>query len=108
MTQRRGRAPEAPVMIELPSANTRRWVARRKAAVVAAVSSGMITLEEACHRYHMSEEELSAWQRAFENHGILGLRAGRLQHQRGAGRSRPGDRAPCPLTRAYEDISAKN
>ena len=110
MTQRRRRAhaPEAPVMTELPSANTRRWVARRKAAVVAAISSGMITLEEACRRYHMSEEELSAWQRAFENHGILGLRAGRLQHQRGAGRSRPGDRAPCPLTRAYEDISAKN
>ena len=110
MTQRRRRAhaPEAPVMTELPSANTRRWVARRKAAVVAAVSSGMITLEEVCRRYHMSEEELSAWQRAFENHGILGLRAGRLQHQWGAGRSRPGDRAPCPLTRAYEDISAKN
>ena len=110
MTQRRGRAlaPEAAVMTELPSSNTRRWVARRKAAVVAAVSSGMITLEEACHRYHMSEEELSAWQRAFENHGILGLRAGRLQHQRGAGYSRSADPATRPLAPAYEDISAKN
>jgi transposase-like protein len=108
MTQRRGRAPEAPVMIELPSANTRRWVARRKAAVVAAVSSGMITLEEACRRYHMSEEELLAWQCAFENHGILGLRAGRLQQQRGAGRSRPDDPAPSDTTQAqHEDTSAK-
>ena len=81
-------------MIELPSPNTRRWVARRKAAVVAAVSSGVITLEQACRRYHMSEEELLAWQRAFESHGILGLRAGRLQQQRGAGRSQPDSRAP--------------
>ena len=80
-------------MTELPAPNTRRWVARRKAAVVAAVSSGMITLEEACRRYHMSKEELLAWQCAFENDGILGLRAGRLRQQRGAGRSRPDDRA---------------
>jgi transposase-like protein len=62
-------------MTELPPTNTRRWVARRKAAVVAAVSSGMLTIEEACRRYHMSEEELLVWQRAFESHGIIGLRA---------------------------------
>jgi len=42
-------------MIELPPPNTRRWVARRKAAVVAAVSSGMIPVEDACRRYQMSE-----------------------------------------------------
>jgi hypothetical protein len=34
-------------MADLPPANTRRWVVRRKAAVVAAVQSGKITLEEA-------------------------------------------------------------
>ena len=60
-------------MAELPSPNTGRWVARRKAAVVAAVSSGMITIEEACCRYQMSEEEFLAWQHAFENGGIAGL-----------------------------------
>ena len=60
-----------PSMTELPSPKTRRWVARRKAAVVAAVSSGIITIEEACRRYRMSEEEFLAWQRAFENGGIL-------------------------------------
>ena len=37
-------------MGQLPPANTRRWVVRRKAAVVAAVQSGKITLEEACQR----------------------------------------------------------
>ena len=62
-------------MTVLPSPNTKRWVARRKAAVVAAVSSGTITLEEACRRYQMSEEEFFAWQRAFETFGLLGLRA---------------------------------
>ena len=58
-------------MTELPPPNTRRWVARRKAAVVAAVANGMITIEEACRRYRMSDEEFLAWQRAFENGGIL-------------------------------------
>ena len=66
-------------MNELPPANTRRWVARRKAAVLAAVSSGVLTIEEACRRYHMSEHELLAWQRAFERYGIDGLRSGHAQ-----------------------------
>ena len=66
-------AHEILSMTELPPPNTRRWVPRRKAAVVAAVSSGLITIEEACRRYHMSEEEFTAWQCAFENFGISGL-----------------------------------
>ena len=39
----------SPVMTldDLPSENTRRWVARRKAMVVTAVRSGLITLEDA-------------------------------------------------------------
>ena len=41
-------------MGQLPPANTRRWVVRRKAAVVAAVLSGKITLEEACQRYQLT------------------------------------------------------
>jgi hypothetical protein len=40
--------PEAPAMSDdLPPPNTRRWVVRRKAAVVTAVRTGRITLEEA-------------------------------------------------------------
>jgi len=65
-----------------PPKNPRRWVASHKAAVVAAVSSGAITIEEACRRYEMSEEEFLAWQYAFESHGILGLRAGCVQKYR--------------------------
>ena len=58
---------------------------------MAAVSRGLITIEEACRRYHMSEEEFLAWRRAFENFGIRGLRAGRIQHQRGLGLPGAGD-----------------
>ena len=98
-----------PSMTELPSPKTRRWEARRKAAVVAAVSSGIITLEEACRRYQMSEEEFFAWQRALETFGLLGLRASRVQQHRGSSlpTARPG---PCPGTpRGYlrKDLKLK-
>src|ERR1700745_1059670 len=62
-------------MTNLPPADTRRWVVRRKAAVVAAVQAGKITLEEACRRYPLTEEEFRAWQRAYDVHGLPGLRA---------------------------------
>jgi hypothetical protein len=71
-----------PSATELPPPNTRRWVARRKAAVVAAVSSGAISPEEACKRYQMSEEEFHTWQRAFEAYDIKGLDATALQQYR--------------------------
>ena len=54
----------------------------RKAAVVAAVRGGTITMEEALRRYQLSDEEFLSWQRAFEAHGLAGLRATRLQQYR--------------------------
>jgi hypothetical protein len=66
-------------MVDLPPANTKRWVARRKAAVVMALRERMLTIEEACLRYALSEEELRSWQQAFEADGIAGLGAGRLR-----------------------------
>jgi hypothetical protein len=63
----------------LPPADTKRWVARRKAAVVTAVRSGAISIEEACRRYHLSEEEFLAWERRIEVDGVAGLRITRLQ-----------------------------
>src|SRR5215471_14053494 len=59
-----------PSMGDLPPPNTRRWVVRRKAAVVAAVRAGKITMEEALRRYQLTEEEFLSWQRAFETHGL--------------------------------------
>jgi hypothetical protein len=69
-------------MDDLPPPNTTRWVSRRKAAVVAAVRSGRITMEEVLRRYQLTEEEFLSWQRAFEAHGIAGLRATRVQQYR--------------------------
>ena len=68
---------------ELPPPNVQRWTIRRKAAVVIAVTNGVLTREEACRRYQLSEEELLSWQQAFEVHGLPGLRSTRLQHYRG-------------------------
>jgi transposase len=76
-------------MGELPPANTKRWVVRRKAAVVAAVQGGKITLEEALHRYQLTEEEFRTWQRAYDAHGLPGLRATRLQQYRTPSSPRP-------------------
>ena len=71
---------------ELPSPNVKRWTIRRKAAVVTAVANGVLTREEACRRYQLTEEEFISWQRAYETHGLPGLRSTRLQQYRG----RPG------------------
>ena len=76
--------PEAPAMSDdLPPPNTRRWVVRRKAAVVIAVRAGRITLEEALQRYQLTEEEYRSWERVFEQHGLAGLRSTRIQQYRG-------------------------
>lgn len=66
----------------LPPPNTKRWVIRRKAEVVAAVRGGLLTLEEACERYKLSVEEFLSWQAAIDAHGIPGLRATRVQKYR--------------------------
>ena len=71
-------APVTGPMDNLPSPHTKRWVVRRKAAVLAAVRNGDLTVEEACRRYGLSEEELQAWQRAFDADGLRGLRATRV------------------------------
>jgi Protein of unknown function (DUF1153) len=75
--------------VDLPPTDTKRWVARRKAAVVSAVRSGAIGLEEACRRYELSEEEFHTWERGIENHGVPGLRITRLQIYYDAPRLRP-------------------
>jgi hypothetical protein len=71
---------------DLPPPDTKRWVVRRKAEVVAGVRAGLISIEEACERYSLSMEEFLSWQRMIESHGVRGLRTTRLQHYR-----RPSD-----------------
>lgn len=63
----------------LPPSDTKRWVVRRKAEVVAAVNGGLLTLDEACERYNLTVEEFVSWQRAVDRSGMPGLRATRIQ-----------------------------
>lgn len=67
---------------DLPPANTQRWVARRKATVVAAVEHGLIGEKEACEMYRLSEEELSDWRQAVQRHGTAALRVTAIQKYR--------------------------
>jgi Protein of unknown function (DUF1153) len=59
----------------LPAADTGRWVARKKAQIVAAVRGGLLSLDEACARYGLTPEEFIAWQSALHHFGVKGLRA---------------------------------
>lgn len=67
---------------DLPPPNTRRWVIRRKAEVVAAVRGGLLSIEDACNRYRLTVEEFLSWQRSIDRHGLPGLRATRVQQYR--------------------------
>ena len=73
---------EALTIASLPPADTRRWVVRRKAEVVAAVNGGLLSVDEACQRYTLSLEEFVSWQRAVDRSGMRGLRVTRIQDYR--------------------------
>ena len=67
---------------DLPPKDTKRWVIRRKAEVVAAVRGGLISLDDACRRYTLSVEEFLSWQKAIDKHGLPGLRTTRIREYR--------------------------
>lgn len=76
--------PDGSVMTraDLPSTETSRWVASRKAAVLRAVQSGLITRKEALERYSLSDEEFTEWEMAVGTHGEAALKATALQRYR--------------------------
>jgi hypothetical protein len=67
---------------DLPASDTKRWVIRCKAEVVAAVRGGLLSLEEACIRYALTAEEFLSWQYSIDRHGLEGLRTTRIQQYR--------------------------
>lgn len=73
--------PDGTVMTraDLPPAETRRWVASRKARVVKAVAYGLIPLAEALTRYALSEEEFESWRSAVAMHGETALKVTSIQ-----------------------------
>jgi hypothetical protein len=80
-----------PVTLEtLPPPDTTRWVARRKAQVVAAVDLGLLTVDEALRRYKLTIEEFVSWRRALYRFGVRGLQVtgGRLRELAGERRTK--------------------
>ncbi len=73
---------ESLTLDSLPPPGTTRWVVRRKAEVVSAVSGGLLTMNDACERYDLTLEEFASWQRAVDRSGMPGLRVTRIQHYR--------------------------
>ncbi|MBO9473324.1 DUF1153 domain-containing protein [Shimia sp. R10_1] len=67
---------------DLPSANTKRWVASRKAAVVRGVAYGLITKREALETYKISDDEFNEWVTAVSTHGQEALKATAIQRFR--------------------------
>ena len=67
---------------DLPPKETKRWVIRRKAEVVAAVRGGLLSLDQACERYTLTVEEFLNWQSSIDEHGLAGLRTTRIQEYR--------------------------
>ncbi len=76
--------PDGTIMTraDLPPAETRRWVASRKARVVKAVAYGLLSLKEALERYALSEEEFELWRDAVEKHGEKALKVTAIQKYR--------------------------
>jgi hypothetical protein len=70
----------------MPPPDTTRWVASRKAQVVTAVETGLMTLDEVMHRYSLSYEEFYSWQHAMDRAGVKGLRVAWAQEDRAARR----------------------
>jgi hypothetical protein len=82
-------------LADLPPPDTKRWVIRRKAEVVAAVRGGLLSLEEVRRRYKLSTHELLSWQYRIDQYGFAGLRTTRTQYYLGRLRKLPNisDRA---------------
>lgn len=68
----------------LPPPNTQRWVKSRKLAVIKAIEGGILSDEQACQRYSLSQEELNSWKAALNRHGPGALRTTHLNRYRRA------------------------
>jgi hypothetical protein len=84
---------------DLPPAGTRHWVPRQKAAVVAAVTAGVLSLEDARRRYLLSEEEFECWRDTLDRYGVVGLRMS-MSERRAAPRTLVAERGWASLNGA--------
>ena len=78
----------------LPPPEITRWVPRRKARIVCAIQGGMISRQEACELYGISDDELVSWEQLLEQHGPRALRSTQIQNYRRASASDDKSEAP--------------
>lgn len=64
---------------DLPDRRVKRWVVRHKQNVANAVLFQLISFEDACDRYDLSEEELLSWLKMIKYHGTEALKVTRLK-----------------------------
>ena len=76
------RRVSAVTLADLPPPGTTRWVVSRKAAVVAGVEAGLLSLDEALQRYGISLDEFMCWKRLLDDFGVKGLRVTRIKEYR--------------------------
>jgi hypothetical protein len=95
------RGPDGSILdiTDLPSPDTKRWVIRRKAIIVAAVRSGLISLEAVCSRYRLNPEELLSWQYYLDRYGFSALRTTKVQSY-----LRPGQHRKGPIFSELQDF----
>ena len=94
------RRVSAVTLADLPPPGTTRWVVSRKAAVVAGVKVGLLSLDEALQCYGISLDEFMCWKRLLDDFGVKGLRVTRIKEYRATATTddaRPdkGSVAPC-------------
>lgn len=67
----------------LPTANTARWTARRKAEVIAAIHGGLVTRAWALNTYkHLTDNELRYWETTYRKFGLDGLKVTKVHEHR--------------------------
>ena len=72
----------SPNPATIPPPRLKRWVAGRKAEVLAAVDCGLLSVDEACVRYGIGLDEFLSWKRAVGRAGLRGLSVKRVQDHR--------------------------
>lgn len=75
---------ERMTLADLPAPDTRRWVPRRKARIVAAVEGGLISRDAALKRYRLTPEEFDGWKAALARSGMRGLCVTKIGRRRDA------------------------
>ena len=67
-------------LFDLPPSWAVKWTARRKAAVIHAVHTGLLSLDEARARYALSSEEFRSWEVMLDGFGLPARASRRIQH----------------------------